>query len=317
MKHVFRLVSRRGPSWLECAKLARVPWLVHAFSTRLGGVSPAPAAGLNLGYVESDRRSNVDQNRTLFLRAVRAEGLSLATVHQVHSAMLHQVTSRADGTLEYHPSGFAPPERSEATRLEGDALLTRDPGVLLSVRSADCMPVLLADRRLRAVGAVHAGWRGALNRILEKSVGEMRREFGSRPQDVLAALGPSIRACCYEVGEEVRDAFAGRFPRGESFFTQAAGEDWSSDRLTAVPSFFSMRPPGQDELPTRRFQLDLVAAARDQLQRAGLPLANILVADFCTACRTDLFFSHRKEGSRTGRMMAVIGIRLPRGKARR
>ncbi|MGH9448601.1 MAG: polyphenol oxidase family protein, partial [Terriglobia bacterium] len=170
-----------------------------------------------------------------------------------------------------------------------------------------------ADLRGRVVAAVHSGWRGALKRITEKTVGEMRRIFGSKPGDLIAALGPSIRSCCYEVGQEVVDAFCGEFVRGEEFFRKSlsgAGEGIAP----AAPTFLSLTPPGHVLPPRPFFYLDLVAAARDQLKSAGVPGRHIEVMDFCTSCQNSMFFSYRKEGAAAGRMMAVIGIR--RGSAK-
>ena len=188
----------------------------------------------------------------------------------------------------------------------GDALLTNEPGILLGVRAADCMPVLLADPRQHAVAAIHAGWRGALARFIEKTAGELRRTFGSKPEDLVAAIGPSIRACCYEVGSERVDAFCGSFPTSEKFFPQAS--PWlSQNPATPVVPWLLKKPPGHS--PPRAAHLDLVAVALDQLERSGVKPSRIHVADFCTACRADLFFSYRREGERAGRMMAIIGIR--------
>ena len=157
-------------------------------------------------------------------------------------------------------------------------------------------------------------WRSALGRIIEKTVGLMRAVFGSDQQHLVAALGPSIRACCYEVGEEVVAAFCGRFPRGEQFFCEASAASPSTVRAAPDPlPFLSAQPPGHGTRPAPGAHLDLVAVALDQLRSAGVRPSSIQVADFCTACRTDLFFSHRKEGKDTGRTMAVIGIRLGAG----
>jgi YfiH family protein len=186
--------------------------------------------------------------------------------------------------------------------------MTAAPGILLSIRIADCLPLLLVDPQRRVVAAVHAGWRGALARIIEKAVGDMRRGFGSDPQELTAALGPSIRACCFEVGEEVVEAFHGTFADADGFFQPLANRpEAATDRHAIL--FLSAYPPGHapEHVPAAR--LDLTAVARHQLSSAGVKRANILVADYCTACRTDLFFSHRREGGSTGRQAAVIGIR--------
>jgi purine-nucleoside/S-methyl-5'-thioadenosine phosphorylase / adenosine deaminase len=168
-----------------------------------------------------------------------------------------------------------------------------------------CSPI----RGSAPLAAVHAGWRGALARIIEKSVGEMRRVFGSRPTDLLAVLGPSIRACCYEVGPEVVDAFTGRFAEGERFFVEPPHGTRARSVEARYPALFLTQTPPGHARRAAAAHLDLVAVAHRQLISAGVSSPRIAVADFCTACRTDLFFSHRREGGQTGRMMAVIGIR--------
>jgi YfiH family protein len=261
-----------------------------------------------LGFTEFDSRARVENNRSRFFKALGAARFRLATLRQVHSAEIYQVLEAASGGLEYRPASLAIPGESDSSLARGDALLTDHPGILLSVRSADCLPVLLIDPRLCAVAAVHAGWRGALERIVEKTVGEMRRTFGTRPRDLLAALGPSIRACCYGVGEEVWEKFCSRFVRAEQFF-QTIGQEVRTSAQPYPRSFLSSLPPGHSLDGKKKLHLDLVAVARAQLEAAGVPRSKIEVAEFCTACRTDLFFSHRKEAGCTGRTMAVIGIR--------
>jgi hypothetical protein len=276
-----QIVRRGGLAWIQHPLIARYSWLIHAFSTRQGGVSCGPSAGLNLGFTEGEPRARVRENRDLFFQQLGAEHFAPTALRQVHSASVYQVRRATSGELEYCLGGNRMPEQPGVAQIAGDGLLTDQAGILLSVRTADCLPVLLVDPKHRAVAAVHAGWRGALARIIEKAAGEMRRVYGSEPQDLFAVLGPSIRVCCFEVGEEVEEAFQGRFPHADRFF-----------------------------------HLDLVAVARDQLLAAGLAPHHIAAVDFCTACRTDLFYSYRKEGSRTGRMMAVIGI-CPKARSRR
>jgi copper oxidase (laccase) domain-containing protein len=135
----------------------------------------------------------------------------------------------------------------------------------------------------------------------------MRRGYGSEPESLLAVLGPSIRACCYEVGEEVEEAFQGRFPRADKFFRKVS-EPPASHPIRRPLSFLNTQPPGHGSACAPPIHLDLVAVAQDQLLAAGLAPHHVAAVDFCTACRTDLFYSYRQEGSRTGRMMAVIGV---------
>lgn len=305
----FKILSRGGVQWLECPALARRRSVLHAFSTRAGGASHAPAAGLNLGFTEGDRSGRVEANRRLLFRRLGAGGFQLAELRQIHSTILYRVVRGARGHLEYFPGGYSPSSKAGARRPQGDALITDQPGILLAVRSADCVPILLADPDGPAVAAVHGGWRGLLEGLVEKTVGEMRRLFGSRPRRLLAAIGPSIRVCCYEVGEELLSAYCGRFAHGEEFFSLAQDDETAGEQVAHTPVFLSAAPPGHAPGPARRPHLDLVAVARYQLRKVGLLSSHIHVADYCTSCRTDLFFSHRQEGSRTGRMMALIGIR--------
>jgi hypothetical protein len=302
------MVLRGGLGWLESVRLSRLPWLVHAFSTRRGGLSQAPCAGLNLGFTESDQRTRVEQNRRCFLDRLGAKDFALASARQVHSSHSLLVTRDQEDQLAYQWPGAGDFIAAATLLPAGDGLITAAPGILLTMRIADCLPVLLVDPQRRVVAAVHAGWRGALARVIEKAVGDMRRAFGSDPSDLIAALGPSIRACCYEVGEEVVEAFHATFADADRFFQPLAKRpEPATDRHAIL--FLSAYPPGHapEHLPAAR--LDLTAVARHQLSSAGVKPAHILVADYCTACRTDLFFSHRREGGRTGRQAAAIGIR--------
>lgn len=311
-KDPFLLRSCAGITWFEASHLNRFPWLVHAFSTRVGTANPKDktryaAAGLDLGTHSSRQPLAILENRRRFFSQVAVEGFALASLKQVHSAEVWHVQHGPAGELEYRAAGYPLPSGIHETEHAGDVLLTNEPGILLTIRTADCLPVLIADTQLRVIAAVHAGWRGSLKRVVEKTVGEMRRVFGCQSRDLFAVLGPSIRGCCYEVGPEVVDAFRGRFPRAEKFFRKSA-------QTACVPmgmSFLSMMPPGHGRPAGSGLSLDLVAVALEQLENAGVRKPHIQVANFCTACRTDLFFSYRKEGSATGRMMGVIGLRAP------
>jgi purine-nucleoside/S-methyl-5'-thioadenosine phosphorylase / adenosine deaminase len=298
---------------LESAQLKNSN-VVHAFSTR-SGTGGKLARGLNLGFTPDEPRNRIEKNRRKFVKVVGAGGFAPAEARQIHSTVVYYVRRGSDGKLEYLPSGF-PREANDASP-QGDALITDQPGILLSVRSADCVPILIADARGRAVAAVHAGWKGMLGGIVEKTVGEMRRNFKIRPADLRAAIGPSIAVCCYEVSEDLAEHFRGRFAAGEQFLVSPRSEDEqnASMRQPYPPPFLSRTPPGHGPDVVPGPHLNLQAAARYQLSRAGLAKSHIQDSGLCTACRTDLFYSHRKEGSYTGRMMAVIGLR-PAGKKR-
>jgi YfiH family protein len=284
--------SRRagGTEILTANILAAIPWLVHGFSTRPGGVSKlSDARVLNLGFTDWDSRTAVSRNRASLLRTLRSEEMPLLALRQIHSALARVVAS---------PS---------ARPLAGDAVITQTPNLLLAIQSADCVPVLLVDTKRRVVGGVHAGWRGTLARVVQKTLGRMRFEFGTRPADVLAALGPAIGGCCYEVGSEVAQAFLGQFVHAAEWFDGPFERLCVSESPDFLP-WLTMMPPGHAP-PPERVQLDLRVANRWQLMDAGVRAGNIAVSPHCTACRTDLFFSYRREGAHTGRMLAAVGIR--------
>jgi polyphenol oxidase len=273
----------------EAPALARLGWLVHGFSTRAGGASEGGA--LNLGFTDGDSRAHVLANRAKFLGAIGADKMRAVTLRQIHSDIVH----RADS-----------PEAAVAEAPAADALITREPGMLLVVQTADCIPILLADTKRRAVAAIHSGWRGTHRRIAAKTLGRMQLEFGTRPEDVIAALGPGIGRCCYEVGSEVARDFDAQFPNAREWFEGPFDALASGENDPNWLPWLTMRPPGHPP-PPLRVHLDLIAANRAILAEAGIPARQISSSGFCTACRTDLFFSYRRERS-TGRMMAAIGI---------
>jgi YfiH family protein len=292
----------RGLQILAAPPIARLSWLVHGFSTRPGGASELEANRdggkitenvLNLGFTDWDTRERVLKNRQTFFAALKAGDMRVIALRQIHSDIVH-VVSAANSV----PSAEAP---------NADALITNEPGRLLVVQTADCVPILLADKKRRAIAAIHSGWRGTAQRIAEKTLGRMQMEFGTRPQDVIAALGPGIGQCCYEVGPEVAAEFAAKFPGAREWFKGAFDSLARGDNGPNWLPWLTMRPPGH-ELPEPRAHLDLIAANRAILESAGIPPRNISSSGSCTACRTDLFFSYRRERV-TGRMLAAIGIR--------
>ena len=287
------LVPRGGLELLQAPVLTRLAWLVHGFSTRQGGVSELGGRRvLNLGFTTWDVRERVLANRRRFFGAIGAGKMHVQALRQIHSDLAHHIdTAQAR-------AGVAP---------KGDALFTRDRGVLLAVQTADCIPILLADTQRRAVAAIHSGWRGTLGRVGAKTLGRMQMEFGTRPEDVVAALGPGIGRCCYEVGPDVAREFHAQFPEAHQWFDGPFDAVASSENDPNWLPWLTMQPPGHRP-PSPRVNLDLVAANRAILTAAGIPGHQIFVSGFCTACRNDILFSYRREGS-TGRLMSAIGLR--------
>ena len=258
--------ERGGIKVLVCRELEAVGF-VNGFSTRLGGVSPFPGGDLNLAGFDDDLAENIYENRRRFLTLFVGDR-QLATAWQVHGDTIKTVGSISDiGNSE---------DRA-------DALISRLVGVLVGVKTADCVPILIGDPKTGAFAAVHAGWRGTVQSILSKAVKTLTETFDSDPADLICAIGPAACGQNYEIGPDVIDAFAKNFAGSEKYFT-----------------------------PTREGHafVDLHLANRDQLIDCGVNAKNIYTAPFCTMERPDLFFSYRLEKNKygkTGRLLSVIG----------
>ena len=282
---------------LRSPLFSEIDWLISGFSTRAGGktgiYSPGQsAAELNLGFTTSDSRENVLENRRRFLNALTDDpGLAMVTLRQIHSSLIRRVTAKDAG---------------KDARWKADGMMTSEPGVLLAIQTADCVPVLVADRRRRAVAAFHAGWRGTLKRIVENGIGRMRLEYGSKPKDLVAAIGPAVGQCCYAVGEEVRSEFLSQFAYADELFCDVYDSDPVREKYPLL--FLTARAPGHSNIGPS-LHLDLAEANRRQLLDAGLRPDAISVLGECTSCRADRYFSYRASHGFTGRMLSVIGVR--------
>ena len=285
----------QAADWQRRGK-AKIDWLWHGFSTRLGGVSRSYCAEdspgeLNLGFTASDSRDAVLENRRRLAEAVTGNPATpLVTLRQIHSNL----------TVLSHIA-----DSNRQTPRKGDGLITSDPGVLLAIQTADCVPVLVADRKRRAVGAFHAGWRGTVKRIVQLGVGRMRLEFGCRPEELVAAIGPGAAQCCYAVGEELLSEFESQFSYAQDLFREVFDSDPVRTKYPML--FLTQRAPGHSPIGPQ-LHLDLIEANRRQLLDAGVKASAISTTGGCTNCHAEMFFSHRASRGHAGRMMSVIGI---------
>jgi hypothetical protein len=261
------LTSQDG-LFLYHQRLNAYKWLRHGFSLRR---NRPDGHEMSLGFKGYQPREVVIENRRKLIEAIWGRNLPLAVPKQVHS-----------NTVVVLPNISKPWDPPEA-----DGLVTNQAEVVISVQTADCLPVLLADPVYRAVAAVHAGWRGVLKQVVGNAVRLMKASFNSSPADLIAVAGPSIRSCCYEVGEDVIAAFAQEFGGAASLFRE--------------PQI------GESTRPGTRF-LDLQRACEQQLLETGLLQPNIVTKAPCTACDHRRFFSHRAEAGQTGRLLAAIGM---------
>ncbi len=259
-----------GLTWLACPLLERLG-VPHAFSTRLGGVSAGPFASLNLGNpaqnAAADSDANIAENYRRLLAATGLAGRSLCRVHQLHS----------DRALVIRPG------EPHDNALQADALVTSDPATIVSIRTADCVPLLLSSSDGRWVAAVHAGWRGVVAGILRRTLGRLMQESTRPAADFSLAIGPCIGRDAFEVGPEVVREFQQAFGNDAPISGRRDGKAW----------------------------IDLHAALRTTALRAGVPGEQIDQTDLCTYRRSDLFFSHRRDNGLTGRMACIISPRQP------
>jgi polyphenol oxidase len=240
---------------LSAPALSTIPGIVHGFSTRR-----AEHNEFTVGPLSSENPA-VQMNRARFLAAVGMAGWPLLKLKQVHSNIVHDLRD----TL------------AASQRVVGDGAITGVGGAVVGVQTADCVPILIADRNARVVAAVHAGWRGTAGRIAENAVKQIVDAYAVPASDLTAVIGPHNAVCCYEVGEEVVDAV--------------------NDPNAIVRKAEWAKP-----------HLDQASANKRQLMQAGIPGDQIVVSSLCTQCREDLFYSYRRDAARSGRMLAVIGI---------
>lgn len=226
--------------------------IIHGVSTRKGGSSPYPYDSLNLGFDTKDQTTNVVKNRETFFTTIGVSEENVAIPGQIHGDRVQIIN---------HP-GLYP---------DTDGLITEIPDIILTIQTADCVPVFLYNPVRKVIAAVHAGWRGTYEKIVFKTIDKMVREFNLKTENIIAFLGPSIGPCCYKVGSEVIQKFSSKYIHNDYF--------------------------------------DLWNCLSDQIEEAGCVSKNIHVSGLCTACYPEWFFSHRRDQGKTGRMLAYINFK--------
>ncbi|MDX2479405.1 MAG: peptidoglycan editing factor PgeF [Desulfuromusa sp.] len=240
--------------------------LVAGFSTRNGGVSRSPYNSLNLGLGTDDQMTNVEGNRAAFTRAFDLSPHQLLTVKQVHGEDILLIDEEN-------------PDLSHFMTVEVDAIVTNQPGIMIGVLTADCFPLLIWHGEKKIIAAIHVGWRGAANGLVAKVIETIHTHFACPVAELQAAIGPGIGAHNYEVDRPVRDAFR----LGTGFWKEIS-----------------------KETKLAHWQLDIPLSCQLQLEQSGLKPQNIDIAEQCTCCHPELFFSHRRENGITGRQMGFI-----------
>ena len=273
-ENVITLCENAGVPFLQFRSLEECGVVTHGFSTRMGGVSEDIYASMNLSYTRGDKEEAVTEN---FIRIAKA--LEVCPEDYVFSDQTHTTNIRVV-TEEDRGKGFTKPRDYENI----DGLVTNVKGLVLSTFYADCVPLYFVDVKNKAIGLSHSGWKGTVGEIGRKTVETMTREYGSKPQDILAAIAPSICRECYEVSEDVALEFQKIFPKEEHNVIM-------------------------DDKGNGKFQLDLWECNKRILMRAGIPEENISVTNICTCCNSDLLFSHRASQGKRGNLGAFMMLK--------
>lgn len=261
MSDDYKLNEANGINYFTIAQFERFPRIKHAFSTRRNGVSNLPYKSLNLGYFEKDTKENVDKNRQLFF-----EALSL-----IDSTLVSPVQTHSDNYFEIEDTNLV------QDVINADALFTSLPGLILSVQTADCFPVILYEPSSEIIGIVHTGWRGLINRICQKTINAICAKYNVKAKNFIIGIGPGIQQCCYEIKEDVVEQFEKEF----DFLNKCIKNDRG------------------------KYMLDLLHVILFQLWELRISHHNINWIKLCTRCNARHFFSFRRDGP-TGRLMTVI-----------
>lgn len=267
------LREEKGVAYLTFPVFDELSFLRHSFSTRIGGVSTGEFSTMNLSFNRGDDDGNVLENYHRICDAVGYDFQKLVASAQDHHTVVRRVTSQEAGIGIWKPRDLQ----------SVDGLITNEPGVVLVTYYADCTPLYFVDPARKAIGLSHAGWRGTVAEMGRHTVEAMTAAFGTDPQDLLVAIGPSIGQCCYEVDDPVAAAVG---------------------RLSYIRPSDVLEPKENG-----RYQLNLWALNRQIIAHAGVPLEQIHIGGVCTRCNSDLLFSHRVMGARRGGLAAMLSIR--------
>lgn len=258
--------------YLSYNSLSEINFINHAFTTRLGGVSKGEFSSMNMAFNRSDNPDSVTENYKRFCKSAGFDYESLVASAQDHNTVVRAVTSADKGVGIYKPRDMQ----------SVDALITNEKGVTLVTYYADCTPLFFVDTENKAIGLAHAGWRGTVGRIGEKVVKKMGEMYGTDPANIVAAIGPAISVCCYEVDKPCADNFL-------------ALDDLDTDKFVF---------PKNDG----KFMIDLLETNRQILVKSGVKEENIAISDLCTNCNSDLLWSHRATKGHRGTMSAFMCI---------
>ena len=267
-----RINFNNGVPYISYRILDDIPWLKNAVSTRLGGVSKDYLASMNLGFNRGDLDENVIRNHEIFANVIGVNPKNIVTGNQTHTTNVKVVTKDDCGKGIYRDRNYT----------DIDGLITNEKGIVRATYYADCVPLLIVDTKNKAIGLSHSGWRGTVGKIGKVTIEKMGELYGTKPEDIVACIGPSICQKCYEISEEVAVQFKEAFP----------------DNIKEI-----LIDKGNG-----KYQLDLWECNRINFKEAGVLPENIKVTDICTCHNTDVLFSHRGHNGKRGNLGAFLSI---------
>ncbi|HEU5379634.1 MAG TPA: peptidoglycan editing factor PgeF [Ktedonobacteraceae bacterium] len=298
--------------YMQFGQYDQFPELIHGIFTRRGGYSQPPYASLNVSLSSGNERyEDAVRNRFLALQCLDIAEYPCATMWMIHSAHVLTLDGQdwpdwgahwPHSVYELDTLGYPPGTKLQWTfkpRTRADAIITRKRGVALTMSTADCVPLLFYDPVTEAIGVAHAGWRGTARGIAAATVDAMCEQFGARPSDIHAGVGPSIGPCCYEVSDEVQQLFL-----GQRAFEELPTEERYRQLVAESAVFEMVTLPEKESL-----RLNLWETNRNQLLLAGLDREHIELPEVCTSCAKEHFFSHRADQGLTGRFPAILALR--------
>ena len=274
-----QIKENKGVTWLTYPAFEQFTDIVHGFSTRLGGVSEGIYASMNLSFTRGDEDAAVHENYRRFAAALGFSERDIVTSDQTHTANVRIVTDEDRGNGITKPRPYT----------DVDGMITNVRGLVLATFYADCVPLYFVDPVHHAIGCSHSGWRGTVGEMGKKTVEAMREAYGSRPEDIFAAIGPSICQDCYEVGKDVAEPF-------EKLFSQERYQDVSMKNILT-------------EKVNGKYQLDLWRANEAILLGAGILKEHLSMTDICTCCNPSYLFSHRASKGRRGNLAAFLMLK--------
>lgn len=264
--------EKNGVRYLQFPALIETGVCRHLFSTRMGGVSKGHLGTMNLSYSRGDAKENVDENFRRIAGVLDCAMEDFVLSHQTHTTNVKMVTEKDKGRGIVKELGYT----------DIDGLITNEPGIVLSTFYADCVPLFIVDPVKKAIGLSHSGWRGTVEKMGKVTIQKMTEEYGSNPEDIIAAIGPSICVDCYEVSMDVADAFKDAFKEADNL------------EQIVIPK------------SNEKAQLDLWQANLAVFLEAGVKRENIILPDICTACNKELLFSHRASNGKRGNLGAFL-----------